>query len=326
LEADPLNEIDPGPSDYAFRRSRISMRSVRECRSAQRHCCTSLLRPNPAHQMVPNWACLICLLFVASAEVCLKLRPSLGPEAFLLPFAAACSLYWLCFCCSRCLMAIRTIDFDRRRLLDEDSGAVHHISLTALHREDTPSSPSLTGASPASSSTFSSTATATTTSSAAAAPGLIASRSRAAAWALAAASAYSASTTAANAANCQRPGGTGPGQSGTQNPLIAERIQQLSERTRICSRRVWEESYLPELRGADGAEKMRSSLSQCTICMSSIAMADQVRGLACGHIFHLPCLAEWFMRDRTFGLSCPICRAPLAEQERFRDWDEQQKS
>lgn len=101
------------------------------------------------------------------------------------------------------------------------------------------------------------------------------------------------------------------------NPLVEERIRQLSERTRICSRRVWEEVYFPELRKED--EDAKPDLEVCCICMSDIAMSDQIRGLACGHIFHLRCLAEWFMRDRTFELCCPLCRVPLPEQRRFQD-------
>mmetsp|Transcript_32929 Transcript_32929/g.94577 ORF Transcript_32929/g.94577 Transcript_32929/m.94577 type:complete len:284 (-) Transcript_32929:304-1155(-) len=104
-----------------------------------------------------------------------------------------------------------------------------------------------------------------------------------------------------------------------QNPIIAERIQQLSERTRICSRKVWEESYLPGLRGAEGAEQMRPAMAECCVCVSSIEMEERVRGLACGHIFHLPCLAEWFIRDRTFTLCCPLCRVPLSDQDSLTD-------
>mmetsp|Transcript_61605 Transcript_61605/g.156583 ORF Transcript_61605/g.156583 Transcript_61605/m.156583 type:complete len:270 (-) Transcript_61605:77-886(-) len=118
-----------------------------------------------------------------------------------------------------------------------------------------------------------------------------------------------------------RPPMSPPRQLELQNPLIAERIKQLSERTRICSRRVWEETYLQDLRGKVGAEQMRDSMSSCSICMSNIKMSAQVRGLACGHIFHLPCLAEWFMRDRTFELCCPLCRVPLAKQGIVSDWD-----
>jgi len=105
------------------------------------------------------------------------------------------------------------------------------------------------------------------------------------------------------------------------HPLLAERIQQLNERTRICSRRVWEESFLPELRGEEGAEQMRAAMEQCSICMSGIGPDEQVRGLACGHIFHLLCLGEWFIRDRTFELCCPLCRVPLSEQACFTDWE-----
>lgn len=104
-----------------------------------------------------------------------------------------------------------------------------------------------------------------------------------------------------------------------QNPVIVERIQQLGERTRICSRQVWEEKYLPQLRGTSAANRMKSAMTQCCVCMSDIGMQDQVRGLSCGHIYHLHCVAEWFMRDPTLELSCPLCRVPMSEQRRFEE-------
>lgn len=103
------------------------------------------------------------------------------------------------------------------------------------------------------------------------------------------------------------------------NPVLAARIRQLTERTRICSREVWEEVYLPQLRGECGAALMKSAMTQCCVCVSDISRHDQIRGLACGHIYHLNCVAEWFMRDPTFELSCPLCRIPMSEQRRFED-------
>lgn len=97
-------------------------------------------------------------------------------------------------------------------------------------------------------------------------------------------------------------------------PTLRARVDQLSQRTRICTRQDWEDKYLPEMMGADAAEKMRSSTSSCCICLGDIDLDNQVRGLACGHIFHLPCLAQWFMRDQTFELCCPLCRLPLSKQ------------
>jgi len=104
-----------------------------------------------------------------------------------------------------------------------------------------------------------------------------------------------------------------------QNPVIVERIKQLGERTRICSRQVWEEKYLPQLRGTSAANHMKPALTQCCVCMSDIGMQDQVRGLSCGHIYHLHCVAEWFMRDPTLELSCPLCRVPMSEQRCFEE-------
>jgi len=99
---------------------------------------------------------------------------------------------------------------------------------------------------------------------------------------------------------------------------VAERIQQLAERTRICTRQEWEEEHLPQL---DNIGSHLRSVEQCCLCMSDVAMDDQVRGLACGHAFHLSCVAEWFMRDSTFELSCPLCRVPLHEQQSFKRLD-----
>jgi len=105
-----------------------------------------------------------------------------------------------------------------------------------------------------------------------------------------------------------------------QPSKVAERIQQLAERTRICTRQEWEEEHLPQLDGIGKDQKA----DHCCLCMADIAPDDQVRGLACGHAFHLPCVAEWFMRDPTFELSCPLCRVPLSQQRSFEKSDGQE--
>lgn len=97
------------------------------------------------------------------------------------------------------------------------------------------------------------------------------------------------------------------------SPVVTERIKQLEERTRICTRSEWEEKHIPQLlKRANGASPPRQC--SCCICLSDIAPDSKVRGLACGHIFHLQCVAQWFMRDETFQLCCPLCRLPLASQ------------
>mmetsp|Transcript_109814 Transcript_109814/g.309638 ORF Transcript_109814/g.309638 Transcript_109814/m.309638 type:complete len:224 (-) Transcript_109814:216-887(-) len=101
--------------------------------------------------------------------------------------------------------------------------------------------------------------------------------------------------------------------------LYMRRVEQLGERTRICTRAAWEDAFLPALLGEEAAEAMRSSCHICSICMSSLSRSAQVRGLACGHLFHIACLAEWFMRDRSLYLCCPLCRLPLSQQARIPD-------
>jgi len=93
-----------------------------------------------------------------------------------------------------------------------------------------------------------------------------------------------------------------------RSTVVSERTEQLNDRTQVCTRQEWEELYMPRL------SNTLSKTSTCSICLSSISMDSKVRGLACGHIFHLACVAEWFMKDRTFELCCPLCRVPLRDQ------------
>lgn len=106
---------------------------------------------------------------------------------------------------------------------------------------------------------------------------------------------------------------------GVRNPVVAERIRQLEERTRICTAAEWEDTVLPEISRLQGRppdeRPERVVVTTCCICLSEISRDSKVRGLACGHLFHLPCVAQWFMTDPSFSLCCPLCRLPLSEQE-----------
>lgn len=105
------------------------------------------------------------------------------------------------------------------------------------------------------------------------------------------------------------------------NAGLRERLKQLEERSRICTRRVWEEIYLPAAMRGLPDDAPRPPTAECTICMSRIDMAERIRGLACGHIFHVQCVGEWFVHDRSFELCCPLCRIPLSQQREFRDFE-----
>lgn len=107
----------------------------------------------------------------------------------------------------------------------------------------------------------------------------------------------------------------GAGTSLQRSDVLTERIQQLNTRTRICTREEWEEAYLPDILGANWSSRV--SL-ECSICLGQIAPTARVRGLGCGHMFHLKCLADWFLRDSTLELRCPLCRMRLAEQPCIR--------
>ncbi|KAF2289828.1 hypothetical protein GH714_038844 [Hevea brasiliensis] len=48
--------------------------------------------------------------------------------------------------------------------------------------------------------------------------------------------------------------------------------------------------------------------SECVICLGELEEGDKVRSLPnCGHVFHVPCIDDWFLAHT----NCPICRAPI---------------
>ncbi|XP_008787916.2 E3 ubiquitin-protein ligase RHA2A-like [Phoenix dactylifera] len=56
----------------------------------------------------------------------------------------------------------------------------------------------------------------------------------------------------------------------------------------------------------------------CVVCLCELADGDRVRRLACCHVFHSECLDGWFDQ---MNLNCPLCRSPLAAEERRADAD-----
>merc|ERR1719217_412139 len=51
--------------------------------------------------------------------------------------------------------------------------------------------------------------------------------------------------------------------------------------------------------------------------MNEIAPGAEVRGLACGHMFHFECLGAWFMKDANMEMCCPLCRKKITEQKKI---------
>lgn len=72
--------------------------------------------------------------------------------------------------------------------------------------------------------------------------------------------------------------------------------------------RVFSYSYDCGGGGGDG-----SSGSECVVCLSALREGEQVRRLACRHVFHKGCLDGWLEH---FNFNCPLCRAPLVSGER----------
>ena len=47
----------------------------------------------------------------------------------------------------------------------------------------------------------------------------------------------------------------------------------------------------------------------CTICVTSFNEEDNIRGLTCGHAFHVECIDRWF---RDYRACCPTCMVDYA--------------
>eukprot|EP00929_Paragymnodinium_shiwhaense_P034300 TRINITY_DN18687_c0_g1_i1.p1 TRINITY_DN18687_c0_g1~~TRINITY_DN18687_c0_g1_i1.p1 ORF type:complete len:267 (+),score=34.70 TRINITY_DN18687_c0_g1_i1:123-923(+) len=102
--------------------------------------------------------------------------------------------------------------------------------------------------------------------------------------------------------------------------LVAQRIQQLAERSRICTYSDWKEKYVPSMAWSADKSPCKCKHQQpqqcaCPVCLVDFADEDRVRGLSCGHIYHVHCVAQWFLSDKSFELPCPLCRRSIAEQD-----------
>lgn len=61
--------------------------------------------------------------------------------------------------------------------------------------------------------------------------------------------------------------------------------------------------------------------TQCTTCMETFNLGEDVAKLNCDHIFHRPCIEPWLQRNNT----CPICRTqidPNVWEPKIADVDE----
>ncbi|KAA8529097.1 hypothetical protein F0562_034104 [Nyssa sinensis] len=53
--------------------------------------------------------------------------------------------------------------------------------------------------------------------------------------------------------------------------------------------------------------------SDCVVCLSGLRDGDQVRRLACCHVFHKECFDGWLDQ---LHFDCPLCRSQLVQEER----------
>ncbi|KAJ9708293.1 hypothetical protein PVL29_000380 [Vitis rotundifolia] len=60
--------------------------------------------------------------------------------------------------------------------------------------------------------------------------------------------------------------------------------------------------------GEDGG-----AASDCVVCLCRLREGDQVRRLACRHVFHKECFDGWLDH---LNFNCPLCRSPLVSDER----------
>ena len=56
----------------------------------------------------------------------------------------------------------------------------------------------------------------------------------------------------------------------------------------------------------------------CSICRESFDESSIVRKLACGHIFHIACVDEWFESN----IRCPLCRQDLRDSDHTNEEQE----
>jgi hypothetical protein len=54
-------------------------------------------------------------------------------------------------------------------------------------------------------------------------------------------------------------------------------------------------------------------MGECSICLTDLG-GMPTRALACAHVFHGNCIAQWIRRNR----SCPVCRTRVADEVRMR--------
>ena len=50
--------------------------------------------------------------------------------------------------------------------------------------------------------------------------------------------------------------------------------------------------------------------AECSVCLCDCHSGEAAVVLACGHVFHAPCLKAWAMKGRN---SCPMCNEPVAQ-------------
>ena len=60
--------------------------------------------------------------------------------------------------------------------------------------------------------------------------------------------------------------------------------------------------------GVDGG-----AAPDCVVCLSRLREGEQVRRLACRHVFHKECFDGWLDH---LNFNCPLCRSPLVSDER----------
>lgn len=59
------------------------------------------------------------------------------------------------------------------------------------------------------------------------------------------------------------------------------------------------------------AKHLHFSSGDCTICLESFVPSDSVRGLSCGHVFHVECIDPWLTNRRA---CCPTCKHEFVDQ------------
>jgi len=74
---------------------------------------------------------------------------------------------------------------------------------------------------------------------------------------------------------------------------------------KTCPRQVWVDEEGGTLE--EGSAVVEADAT-CVVCLERVATGQEFRVLGCKHIFHQPCIDEWWSSTVDCRMHCPLCR------------------